>query len=483
MNRYPTFALLPCLAMGLATPAIAQGFHCDFQPSVRELILNTDITQVPTSCGPITVSGGLFVFRNVRIPAGVRVRGEGTRPMILVVAGECVIDGELRLDGRDGANVDTLNSANFPKPGGIGVCGGGRGGAGTPSTTGTDPTGESGFGPGGTPGFGGAGGLLACISAGFHRGSGGGGGSFATEGDPYYKLKNAGASMVQQTGRGGLGGLQRTLAGGVAGPRILGDRNFDNDFFGLGFDLARRRLVPGEVPGLGGGAGGGGGGDETSICPNNPAWIQDRSGAGGGGGGGALLILAGGRIVVGATGRISCNGGNGGGGEEVGTNGAGGGGGGGSGGMVALYSYTHIELHAHGETYANNDYDFAISADGGIGLQGAFAGQPIAGKYPPPPVANFDARSAGGFGGMGVIQLAVPVDGTNLDGTNTIFDDHVHVVRNGVRLTGATKQRYIAWRGYQDRFGVGVDDSGTPTNIGDNEGDLRPSPSLLPLFR
>ncbi|MCC6670535.1 MAG: hypothetical protein IT458_05700, partial [Planctomycetes bacterium] len=93
MNRYPTFALLPCLAMGLATPAIAQGFHCDFQPSVRELILNTDITQVPTSCGPITVSGGLFVFRNVRIPAGVRVRGEGTRPMILVVAGECVIDG------------------------------------------------------------------------------------------------------------------------------------------------------------------------------------------------------------------------------------------------------------------------------------------------------------------------------------------------------------------------------------------------------
>lgn len=33
----------------------------------------------------------------------------------------------------------------------------------------------------------------------------------------------------------------------------------------------------------------------------------------------------------------------------------------------------------------------------------------------------------------------------------------------------------------QDPAGVGVDDNGRPTGIDANEGDLRPSPALLPL--
>ncbi len=304
---------------------------------------------------------------------------------------------------------------------------------------------------------------------------------FATAGDPYYKVQSVGNSLVQQLGRGGSSGVAQF--GGAPGPSLLRDGRADNDYYGIGYDLASRRAVLGELLGLFGGAGGGGGGDKGSRCPPNLGFINDASGGGGGGGGGALLLLAGGRIVINEFGRITCNGGHGGGGEQAGTNLDAGGGGGGSGGMVALYSYTYIEIRTHGDTYANNDFDFAISADGGLGLQGPLAGSEIAGKYPPPPASAFDARSSGGFGGLGVIQLATPVNGANSDGTNTILDDNVHIVQqNGQRLTGVFKQRYLAWRGYLNASGVGVDDRGVPTAIGANEGDLRPSPSLLPLF-
>jgi hypothetical protein len=462
----------------------AQGFQCDFQPTVREVVLNTDFTQVQSSnCPPVNVTGGVFLFRSVRIPAGVTVRGEGSRPMVWIVAGDFVVEGDLILDGRDGARVDTLHSANFPAPGGIGACGGGAGGDGSPNTIGTSYTGEPGFGPGNVPGGGGRGGIISCTVAANQRGSGGGGGSFATAGDPFYKRQSSGTSMVQQLGMGGWGDSSRTLPGGTAGPLVLGDGIADNDFFGVGYDLFRRRVVVGELPTVFGGSGGGGGGDRSVLCINNPNWILDAKGGGGGGGGGALVVLAAGRIVVASTGHVRCNGGNGGGGEQAGSNSHGGGGAGGSGGMVALFSYHSIELHAHGETYANDDYDFAVAADGGVGTKGFFQGLPIAAKYPPPPVANFDVTGSGGFGGLGVIQLATIVDGRNADGTNTILDDHVHVLQNGVRLVGAAKQRYLAWRGFLDASGTRVDDQGRPTNIGANEGDLRPAPALLPLFR
>ena len=41
------------------------------------------------------------------------------------------------------------------------------------------------------------------------------------------------------------------------------------------------------------------------------------------------------------------------------------------------------------------DYDFVISADGGIGTQGTFGGFPISSKYPPPPVPATEARCSG----------------------------------------------------------------------------------------
>jgi hypothetical protein len=470
-------ALLPLLAAPIPSQAL-----CDWTPNAREIILDTNFAQVATSCGVVTVVGGVFVFRNVHIPAGTIVRGVGTNPLIVIATGTFRIDGELWVKGGNGTRVDTLNSANFPAPGGRGVCGGFDGGDGSPESTRRSLTGATGKGPGGLL-LGGQGGLLSCSST-CDRGSGGGGGSFATAGDPYYKLKSTGTSNVQQLGIGGFGCLNRTLPGGAAGPRPFTDPVPDNDFFGTGIDLFQRRLVQGELTAPMGGAGGGGGGDRALDCnPLSPAFINDNKGGGGGAGGGVVVVLGGGLTTVGPQGRICANGGNGGGGEQAGSNNQGGGGGGGAGGLVILASLTGVELWAKGETYANNDFDFVVSADGGAGTQGVFAGVEVRGKYPAPAPGVLDRTPIGGMGGLGIVQLITPF-GSNSDGTNTIFDDNVHVVVGGVRATGATKQRFLAWRGWIDPVsGVAVDDRGVPTAIGDNEGDLRPAPILLPILQ
>jgi hypothetical protein len=81
---------------------------------------------------------------------------------------------------------------------------------------------------------------------------------------------------------------------------------------------------------------------------------------------------------------------------------------------------------------------------------------------------------------MGIVQLAAP-SGSNQDGTNTVLDDNIVLRANGVVLTGAQKRNYLAWRGYRNAQGTLVDDFGVPTNIGGNEGDIRPAPVLLRL--
>ena len=83
---------------------------------------------------------------------------------------------------------------------------------------------------------------------------------------------------------------------------------------------------------------------------------------------------------------------------------------------------------------------------------------------------------------MGIVEFILP-PGNNSDGTNTIFDDRLHIVRNGQRLTGSEKQRFIAWQGWHDHVtGIWIDDSGVPTDIGAKEGIIRPAPILLPIF-
>ncbi|MBK8978868.1 MAG: hypothetical protein IPM29_23450 [Planctomycetes bacterium] len=469
------------LALALSTgPALmAQGFHLDYRPTARLVELDTDSTLIqPTVGPPVRVVGGVFLFRSVVIPAGVEVRGVGSRPLIWIVTQDFRIEGRLAVDGGPGADVNVLASANFPTPGGRAGAGGGAGGFGSPLSFDRSPFGQPGFGPAGIPALGGGGGLLSCTLA-CGRGSGGGGGSFATVGDVDHLL--GAAAWLQVGGAGGPGCLNRTLPGGSAGASPFVDGRDDNDFWGLGIDVFQRRFVPGELPVPIGGSGGGGGGDKSARCTtNDPSFVLDDMGGGGGGGGGAVVVLALGRITVGPTGYVSANGGGGGGGAQAGSNNQAGGGGGGSGGMIVLASATGVDLHVKGETYVNApDGDFVLSADGGVGMQSAFAGTTVR-KYPPG-TPSMGSLPSGGFGGLGVIQLMAPL-GTNADGTNTILDDHITLYSAGQPLTGSTKVRYLGWRGFRNASGVRVDDFGNPITLGRGNGDMRPDPMLVPIF-
>jgi hypothetical protein len=219
----------------------------EYEPTTQEIVLNTAFTQVVPKTGlPFTVSGGVFQFRNVNIPQGVAVLGQGPNPMVWLVNGDFTVAGILSVRGGNGARVDTLQSANYAKAGGVGQCGGGNGGDGTPSATLRDLRGGTGRGPLQAAGMGGRGGYLACqancySSAAYNGdggGSGGGGGTLATQGDPHWRgtlptaptLPNNGTpatntSFQQRLGYGGAG------CGGSSGARTT---------FLAGGEVARR---------------------------------------------------------------------------------------------------------------------------------------------------------------------------------------------------------------------------------------------------
>ncbi len=500
----------------------------DYVPRVREIQLNTDFTQItPANGSPFNVSGGVFQFRNVTIPENVTVIGTGSKPMVWLVTGDFVVEGEIRVAGGPGARVDTLMSPNFPTPGGNAGCGGGNGGRGSPATNDSDIRGENGFGAFQTPSGGGAGGRHSCDVASCARGGGGGGGSFTSQGDPHYALVWLGTPPGLPSvglGKGGRMCTQSPPTGpqADAGPLAFIDLRRDNDFWGSLVDQFIDKRITGEILSPRGGTGGGGGGDTGTRCPPNPGFLTDTKGGGGGAGGGVLIVKALGRIVVKSRGLINANGGDGGGGEQAGTNGAAGGGGAGSGGMIVLMSGSGIHIVRHGGAnfdigaYAdgnlsgntNGSYTFAVQADGGIGLRGPFQGNAISGKYPglggPSSNAAWDFNPLGGFGGLGLIQLMVPPGpsaGANVDGTATRLDDNIFFYNDDVKLdaglasatnphapggpamTGIVKQKFIGWRGVLDEQGVGHDDSGNPVTLpfsNHGEGDIRPSPILLP---
>ena len=490
----------------------------EFEPTAPLTVLNTDFTVVePKNGSPYNVSGGVFNFRRVNIPAGRVVQGTGTNPMVWLVSETFEVAGTLSVRGGDGQRVNTSGNANIAKAGGAGVCGGGDGGAGSPSATDRDIAGAAGNGPLQAPNQGGRGGSLSC-TAGCGRGSGGGGGSLSTQGDPGYKqlIRPAGtvpigtgnppplnpfAIFQQQTGTGGqgcsgpAGTVTRSLEGAVPGPTVFVDARTDNNFWGVGVRYDTNLRITGELTVPIGGGGGGGGGDlsyNADCSVNDPNFANDSSGGGGGGGGGVLIVKALDEIIINDGGVITADGGSGGGGEPSSTSTRGGGGGGGAGGMVILMSAKGIVINAKSGsglnyTYEDNDYEFSISADGGSCVTGS-APPIVQGKYPASGTAvselyieNYDSTPLGGFGGMGIVQLMVPPGTTNSDNTNTILDDNIRVLTGGLEVTGAEKIGLLAWRGYPDTFGVGVDDQGNPVNpLGVDEGDIRPAPYLLP---
>ncbi|MCU0866352.1 MAG: hypothetical protein MUC36_21420 [Planctomycetes bacterium] len=519
----------------------------EYEPTAQEVVLNTDFTQiVPKTGQPFTVAGGMFNFRNVTIPQGVTVIGRGSRPMVWLCSGTFTVAGTLTVRGGNGARVDTLRSANFAKAGGVAGPGGGNGGDGTPSATQRDLRGGTGRGPMQESGRGGRGGYLACTAGcytgtgyrGSGGGSGGGGGSMATQGDRNWRgdrpeldtiVPNTPAATTPPTNTwfqqifgfggvgcsGGSGTRSGFLRGGEPGDQVFVDTRQDNNFWGSGIDLNRNIRITGELSVPIGGGGGGGGGDtspasDCTLGGNDPR--SDYSGGGGGGGGGVLIVKALEDIVITSTGQINANGGNGGGGEQVGSCGEAGGGGGGAGGMVVLMAAGRIIIDAHGIPSQNrflygaptgsdlldNDYNFAIAADGGVCTTGGFGSINLSSKYPasgnrmvpgyvPPAQAaqipHYDAEPLGGLGGMGIVQLMVP-PGDNSDGTNTALDDNI-VFREPppgppTVINGLGKQHLLGWRGF-GAGNVAFDDSGDEVLIGRNEGDIRPSPVLLPV--
>lgn len=509
----------------------------EYEPQANEVVLNTSFTQIVPAAGlPFTVAGGVFNFKNVTIPQGVTVRGTGPNPMVWLCSGKFTVSGTLTVSGGAGARVDTLNSANFAKAGGVGVCGGGNGGEGTPSATQRDLRGGTGRGPLQAAGKGGRGGYLACTSgcytgSGYNSsggGSGGGGGTMATQGDLNWRgtiptgiqPNTSGNTQFQQVlGYGGAGcsgtSQNRTafLAGGEPGDLLFTDTRVDNNFWGSAIDVNRNLRITGELSVPVGGGGGGGGGDtsgqqDCTLTGSNPT--NDYSGGGGGGGAGVLIVKALQEITITQTGKIEADGGNGGGGEQVGACGEAGGGGGGAGGMVILMSAKGIIIEAHGDQsvgtngrfvygspsttatathpYLGNDYSFAISADGGVCRTGGFGSVNVQGKYRPSGQAMFagtsyDGEPLGGLGGMGIVQLMVPPGENLVDGTNTRLDDNISFRLPGstVDLLGDSKRQLLGWRGFPDATGTYVDDFGNPTNIGSNEGDIRPSPIVMPV--
>ncbi len=246
---------------------------------------------------------GVLNYTEINIPAGVTVsfrRNATNTPVVLLVAGNAVINGALNLSGWNAWETGTAGNGNqgddgLPGPGGPGGFDGGRGGPGGISSTPCASEAEadkfrggSGLGPGG-----------------------GGGGRPVLDGyyNSCYREGGAGGGFAQSSEKSGL-------AGGSSSYRWLGTATAGPAY---GSDL----LLP-----LIGGSGGGGGAGGSIY-----------GGSGGGGGGGALLLAASGTITIGSAGKIVAVGGSGG-TLEGPSDSVGGAGGGGAGGAIRLVATT-----------------------------------------------------------------------------------------------------------------------------------------------
>lgn len=480
-----------------AFPAVDAGVG-DWVPLAPETVLRTGVQELLYQNGASrTFVGGVLQTRNLLVPAGHVVRGKGPNPLVIVVDGDARIEGTLSVDGDDGREP---NWGMYRGPGDIvppAPAGGGTGWQGPPPI-GANGGPAAGWGgsvvallsplpsmAGGTAvgvaNGGGQGGQATCAYA--DQASGGGGGGGAVQGDPWFPTPpGAGGAFPQRHGEGGQG--INALAGGAPGSTWFANGDPSDDFWGRAWIPRRGRCVVGELSAPRGGSGGGSGGGTGfgTSCP--PPSSGYGTGGPGGGGGGVLVLQVRGRLTIAATARISADGGDGIGGIHYTLPGGGGGGGAGT---IVLMAGDGIELHVHGETFANRDYDFSISADGGICVTPSPAPPPLLlSKYPAngePTFAGeaYDQHGLGGFGGMGLVQLMVPIGRDNADGTNTMLDDAITVVRDGVSLWGADKQRYLGWRGFADENGAYVDDFGAPTGTIGGQGDIRPDPVLLPV--
>jgi hypothetical protein len=228
---------------------------------------------------------------------------------------------------------------------------------------------------------------------------------------------------------------RRITLPGEAGPRVFTDSDPENDFIGVGGELAELR----------GGQGGGAGGSRTEglqqICKNTiftqlglPFTVLDAKGAGGGGAGGAVMIQALGKIEFrGANARILCRGGQGGAAEQIGAGERGGSGGAGSGGCIVLQTATTVLMNdpALPTTYV-------LDVSGGAGRDAALLStNPNAG------IAGGEGKTLqigdGAPGGPGLVQIHTP-DTSSIDTSRIGAEVNLSAfnIQNGVGANDGT---------------------------------------------
>lgn len=420
---------------------------------------NAQGATITTSFAPTqlrTFSGGRVEVRRFYVEQGGALVLLGPNRFELVASDSVWIRGAIIADG---GHAPEAVAANYYGPqdtpagyggvpltahGGVGVAGGGSGGAGLPDVFSPNPIGGAGEGAFGTTvggGRGGHSGLGPSWPLSGRRGAGGGGGRFGP--DTPAPLGSVGPFDQRRIGLDAERGFDSPLTaeslvsgpgptfGGAAGTQVFSDASAVNDFCGVARDALSGEFVLGELLHPWAGSGGGAGGCAYIAVGGQPQavpvyWTHaNQFGGGGGGGGGSIRVRALGPILFGAAGQIRARGGTGSGGttapffERVG-----GGGGGGSGGHVILDSAARIDLRALGSTGtllaadvrggqggpgAQNLGGRASSGNGYVEttpqLDACPAGYPTSGAN----ACRGPVHGAGGDGGPGVIQLHTPL--------------------------------------------------------------------------
>ncbi|MBK8541520.1 MAG: DUF11 domain-containing protein [Ardenticatenia bacterium] len=274
-------------------PECSLGFRAGNFPVLAPGTHTFDTDALTLDGNPVTgavATGGVavFPFVNITVPAGVVIRGVGSRPLALLSHGPITIAGTVQVDGSSATPTAPGCQPRTASPGGAG---GGAGGLGLLA------------GPGvGQPGVGPGGGFVPLGNF-----AGGGGGGFGGAG-------GAGGANGAAGGAGGpaYGNLASNLQGGSGGAAGSASSSC-SAASGGGAGGAVLLSSPSTITIAGGGL--------VSANGGNGA-LSDTGASGGGSGGGIVLVAQ----NVNNGGTLRANGGVGGSGGCCGGGGAGGGG-------------------------------------------------------------------------------------------------------------------------------------------------------------
>lgn len=237
---------------------VQASFNFAGQPTDYELVVNTGQTVIiDTTAATLSVvdsqqnpAQASFVNGNIylrKLTVNGTIQGQGPNPLRFFVNESVTINqnGVILVKGTDSQDVATLlTAAQFPQPGGAGVCGGGDGGLGNPVTSQSCSQGGTGNGPFNNLNAGGVGGESGLIP--FTTGgvpcnevedvhpAGGGGGSYSTSGERGNNGCDAVYNVNSCSVPTGVSAVNKNAAaqGGAAGLRPFPNAFLEDDFFG-----------------------------------------------------------------------------------------------------------------------------------------------------------------------------------------------------------------------------------------------------------